>query len=219
MHLTLRHQTLSILTVALALVASGCGDDSNDPGGVTPGDVEQLLQNTFSDIPTIGNAFTRLIATLEGNPQPGVTLTPITNGVQGSVALDFDGNGSMEATVHGRLVYVDPNVGISAGATLTITSVDGAATDGTLTVVVVPFSATGLAFGPTSGEFDPPGSGNIVTIEQFFLTADLSSPTPVLDGFGSFAIEDESGDITVRDDGNGGIEITVDFGGETIVVP
>ena len=219
MHLILRHKALSILTVSLALVASGCVDESNDPGGVTPGDVEQMLQNTLGDIPAIGDAFTRLIATLQGNPQPGVTLTPITNGVQGSVALDFDGNGSMEATVHGTLVYVDPNVGISAGATLTITSVDGAATDGHLTVVVVPFSATGLAFGPGSGEFDPPGSGNIVTIDQFFLTADLSSGTPVLDGFGSFAVEDESGDITLRDDGNGGTEITVEFGGETIVIP
>lgn len=218
MHLTLRHKALSILTVSLALAVSGC-DESSDEGGITPGDVEQILQNTFSDIPTIGNAFTRLIATLQGNPQPGVSLTPIANGVQGSIGLDFDGNGSMEATVNGTLVYNDPNVGISAGGTLTITSVDGAATDGTLTVVVVPFSATGLAFGPGSGEFDPPGSGNIVTIDQMFFTADLSGPTPLLDGFGSFAVEDESGDITVRDDGSGGIEITVEFGGETIVIP
>ena len=219
MHLTLRHKALSILTVALALVASGCGDESNDPGGVTPGDLEQLLQDTFSDIPVMGEAFIRLSLALDGNPQPGVTLNPITNGFQGSVSLDFDGNGSMEATVHGTVILIDPNVGIAGGATLTITSIDGAATDGTLSVVVVPFSATGLAFGPGSGEFDPPGSGNIVTIDQIFLTADLSSPTPVLDGFGSFAIEDESGDITVRDDGNGGIEITVEFGGETIVIP
>jgi hypothetical protein len=125
----------------------------------------------------------------------------------------------MEATVHGTVILIDPNVGIAAGANLTITSIEGAATDGTLSVVMVPFSATGLAFSPGSGEFDPPGSGNIVTIEQFCLTAELSSPTPVLDGFGSFAIEDESGDITVRDDGNGGTEITVEFGGETIVIP
>lgn len=219
MHHTLRQKAWQILTVALALIASGCGDDGNDPGGVTPGDVEQLLQDTFSDIPVIGEAFIRLSLALDGNPQPGVTLTPITDGFQGSVSLDFDGNGSMEATVHGTVILVDPNVGIAGGATLTITSIEGAATDGTLSVVVVPFSATGLAFGPGTGEFDPPGSGNIVTIDQMFLTAELSGPTPVLDGFGTFAIEDESGDITVRDDGNGGTEITVQFGGETIVIP
>jgi hypothetical protein len=219
MHLTLRLKAISSLTVGLALGASGCGDSSSDESGVTPGDVEQLLQSTFSDIPVIADAFTRLSLALDGTPQPGVTLTPITNGFQGSVALDFDGNGSMEATVHGRLVLTDPNVGIAGGATLTITSIQGAATDGTLTVGVVPFSATGLAFGPGSGEFDPPGSGNILTIDQIFLTADISQPTPLLDGFGSFAIEDEPGDITVRDDGNGGIEITVTFGGETFTIP
>ena len=80
----------------------------------------------------------------------------------------------MEATVNGTLVFIDPNVGISAGATLTVTSIDGAATDGTLTVAVVPLSATDLAFGPGSGEFDPPGSGNIISVNQINFVADVS---------------------------------------------
>jgi hypothetical protein len=216
---TLRTKVLSILTASLVLAASGCGDESNDPGGVTAGDIEQLLEETFSDIPAISDGMARLIATLQGNPQPGVNITPITNGVQGSVGLDLDGNGSMEATVNGTLVFIDPNIGIAAGATLTITDIDGAATDGSLTVAVVPLSATDLAFGPGGGEFDPPGSGNIVSINQISFVADISAPTPVLDGFGTFAVEDAPGSIFFEDDGHGGFQIRVAFAGDEITVP
>jgi hypothetical protein len=219
MLLTLRTRVLSVLTVTLALAASGCGDEGNDPGGVTPGDIEQLLEDNLGDVSAIGDGMTRLIAALQGNPQPGVTLTPITNGVQGSVGLDLDGNGSLEATVNGTLVYIDPNIGIAAGATLTVTSIEGAATDGTLTVAVVPLSATDLAFGPGGGEFDPPGSGNIVTINQISFVADVASPAPVLDGFGTFSVEEEPGSIFFEDDGHGGWQIRVVFADDEIIVP
>ena len=212
------HRPLSVFAACLALVASGCGDESSDPGGVTAGDVEQVLQDTFSDIPTLSDALQRVIATLQGNPQPGVTLTPITDGVQGTVGLDLDGNGSMEATVHGTLVYIDPSIGIDAGATLTITGIDNAAADGTLTVAVVPFSPTDLAFGPGSGSFETASTPSL-TVPQINFTADISNPVPVLDGFATFAVEDEPGTMFFEDDGLGGFQLRVVYADEEVTVP
>ena len=207
----------SVLAIMLALATAGCGGKSSDEGGVTPGDIEQLLEDSFGQIPNLGNALQRVIATLQGNPQPGVTLTPITDGVQGTVGVDVDGNGSMEATVHGTLVYIDPSVGIDGGATLTITSIDGAAVDGGLTVAVVPLSPTDLAFGPGSGSFET--AAGTVTVPQINMTVDIATATPVLDGFATFTVEDAPGSMFFEGDSQGGFQIRVVFGGEEVTVP
>lgn len=213
MHLTLRHKALSILTVGLSLAASGCGDESNDPGNTTP---EQLLTAGLETIPQMGEALSRLVLTLQGIPQPGVNLTPITGGVQGTLGVDLDGNGSNEITVSGSLVYIDSTVGISGGATLTITGISGGDVDGNLTASVIPFSPTDVIIGPGTGSFDSPAG--TIAVTSLGLSIGFGTPTPIVTGSSTFTLDSKAGDIVFVDN-SGELEISLQYDGEVTTVP
>lgn len=214
MLLSLRIKTLSILTVTLSLVALGCSEESSDPDPTTP---EELLTDALDKVPQMGEALSRLVLTLQGNPQPGVNLTPITDGVEGTVGVDLDGNGSNETTVAGSLVYIDPNLGISGGATLTITGISGGGVDGTLTTTVTPISPTDVTINGGTGAFNTPAGD--ITVSGLGIGVGLGTPVPSFVGFAQFFLDGNVGEIIFDDDGQGGLEITLDYGGEVITVP
>jgi hypothetical protein len=211
----LRHQSSSILMVAL-LVASGCGEDGgNDPDPTTP---EELLTDGLAKIPQMGEALTRLVLTIQGTPQPGVNITPITDGVQGSVGVDLDNNGSHETTVNGSLVYVDPNVGLAGGATLTITDIDGPTDiDGNLTALVTPASATDVIINPGTGFIDSPAGD--ISVDGMTIVVSFGTPTLQLSGSAQFTLAGDVGLLSFGDDGQGGMILTLDYQGEITTVP
>src|SRR5262245_27750206 len=71
-----------------------------------------FLQRNFVRIPRIIQAITRVLETANGQPQSGVSFVPITGGVQGTVAADLDGDGTMESSIDAKLIYLDEAVGI-----------------------------------------------------------------------------------------------------------
>ena len=209
-----RLKILSALTLALALAAVSCGDEDGGPDGNTP---EDVLTQGLSTIPQMGEALSRLVLTLQGTPQPGVNITPITDGVQGTLGVDLDDNGSNETTVFGSLVYVDPNVGLAAGATLTITDIDGPGVDGTLSALVQPVSATDVSIGPGSGSFDT-GAGPLA-VNSISLFIGFGTPTVEVSGLAQFTLDGDVGQISFAEDGQGNLTIALDFQGEIITVP
>lgn len=218
MPLPRKRPLMAALALALALSIANCSDEGSGNNGVfTPEDMEDALEGSFGNIPKIGDALERIILTLQGTPQPGVTVTPITDGVQGSVGIDLDGNGSMETTVNGSLIFFDPNVGIDAGATAYITGITGANIDGELQVAITPLSPTDFNFGPGFGSFE--GENIEFNVPQIAVTADVSGAAPVLDGFATFAVESEPGTMFFEDDQQGGFQLRVVFGGDEFTVP
>src|SRR5438132_9968518 len=100
-----RAQWLAAMGATFALSAGACsssgGTDSN--GGAD--DFHQQLSDAFqNNLDGFSNAIQRLVLAASGQSQTGVTITPITGGVQGSVGVDVDGNGSLETSVNGRLI-------------------------------------------------------------------------------------------------------------------
>lgn len=211
-------RTMAALATLLTLAGAGCDSKSSDEGGVTAAEMKLVLEGTFGNIPNLQDALDRLVTTLQGTPQPGVTLTPITDGVQGSVTVDPDGDGTAQVTVNGTLVYIDPQQGIDGGAVLTIASITGGGTTGTLTVAAVPTSPTDVAFSPGSGSFQT-SSSNDITVPVINFTLDASGATPVLDGFVTFGVDGNPGSMFFEDDGLGGFQLRVVFLDEEFIVP
>lgn len=207
----------TLAAIALALAVANCSDGgSNNDDEFTPDDLERSLQRSFDNIPQMGDALTRVVQTLQGNPQPGVSFTNITGGVQGTVGVDLDGNGSMETTVSGTLTYIDPQQGIAAGANMHITGISGSQADGDYTGVIAPISPTAFA---VSGSGGFSGEGVEVGVSGTSLSVDVATPTPVLDGIAFFQVNAEDGTMYFEDDGQGGFQLRVDFGGQEFVVP
>lgn len=207
--------TLAAITIVLALANCSDGGSNNDDE-FTPDDLENSLVHSFDNIPQMGDALTRVVQTLQGNPQPGVSFTNVTGGVQGTVGVDLDGNGSMETTVSGTLIYIDPQQGIAAGANLHITGISGGPADGDFTGVIAPLSPTAFALSG-SGGFS--GGGVEVGVSGAAVSVDVATPAPVLDGIAYFQVNAEDGTMYFEDDGAGGFQLRVDFGGEEFVVP
>lgn len=209
-----RFKVLSILTAALALSLASCGDGSSDPGNTTP---EELLTDGLAKVPQMAEALSRLVLAIQGVPQSGVTLTPITDGVQGSVGVDLDGNGSMEVAVHGSLVYLDPPNGFAGGATLTITGIDGSAVDAQLAASVYPTSPTDVVIPAGQGTIDSPAG--TITVTSIGLGIGFGTPTPTIAGASFFNLDGKSGQVFVGDDGQGGMTITLEYDGDVTTVP
>lgn len=211
---SIRFRIVSALTLVSAVAALSCGDEGSGPDGNT---AEDVLTQGLSTIPQMGEALSRLVLTLQGNPQPGVNITPITNGVQGTLGVDLDDNGSNETTVQGTLVYVDPNAGFAGGATLTITDIDGPGVDGVLSALVQPVTATDISIGPGSGSLDT-GAGPI-EVNSMAIFIGFGTPTLQVSGVAQFTLDDQAGSVSVNPGNQGALTITLDYGGEVITVP
>lgn len=200
----------ALLATLLAIAAGGCSE--NDPNdGVDAEDIQTVLEDSFDNIPLFVEALERLVLTLSGTPQPGVSVSPGASGASGSVSIDLDGNGSREMTVTGLLSYNDPGVGIAGGANIGITGITGTTGTASLSGVIVPSGGDFFAV-QGSGSFTP-DEGPEVDITLALIEGDLSDPTPVLDGSVQFAIGEVTGIAVIEPDGAGSFRIRVS--GET----
>lgn len=190
------------------------GDDVIDPV-VT----RAYLQRNLAKIPQITDAMGRVLATLNGTPQNGVTFTTVTGGVEGTVGVDLDGNGSLETSVTARVILNNPSVGIAGGAVLTITAINAASTGGnasaSLTMVGnnVTLSNGAATLFPTNG----PTQINVVNAN---LTVSPTLNNPSIAGSANFASAGTTGTMFFEPDGSGGFRIRVtspDF--DTFTVP
>lgn len=112
---------------ALALVGGGCSTGTENNGGDAEDFRTQLTEAFSNNLAGFSNAIQRLVLAVNGQPQTGVTLTPITGGFQGSVGVDVNGDGSLETTVAGQLVYINTSQGLAGGANFTLNGVTGGA--------------------------------------------------------------------------------------------
>ena len=112
--------------VTLALAGAGCTTTENNNGDAE--DLRIQLEEAFTNnLAGFSNAIQRLVLAASGQAQTGVTITPITGGVQGTVGVDVDGNGSLETSVAGRLIFINQAQGLSGGANFTLTGITGGA--------------------------------------------------------------------------------------------
>jgi hypothetical protein len=201
---------LGAAAVTLALLSGGCTTGS-DAGGdeLDPQLTEAYLQRNFAKIPRITEALTRILATFNGDPQPGVTFTTITGGVQGTVGVDLDNNGSYETSVSATVLLNNPQLGIAGGAQLTVTALNAASATGTGQVNVDLVNATTVAFSNGSALLYPTHGPESITISDANLVVSLGGGTPNLSGSAAFAGGGKSGNIFFEPNGSGGFRLRV----------
>lgn len=200
--------TLKAATIPLAtLIAVACSSNStgNNNGNTNVTDFQQdfsfALENNLAGF---GDAMNRMIGAAGGTTENGVTVTPITNGIQASVGVDVDGGGGFETTLNGTLVYLNPSQGLSGGATLTLTSIAGGA----------PQTATGTGVitqtGPavltvSNGHFNTQTQtqDHTLTISQANLTLNAAAANPVVTGTAQFNFDGIAGTMTFQSTSSG----------------
>ena len=147
--------------VILTAYASACVD-VDDPagtgGGLGEAELEAFLLANITAGPVIIDAYDRLYKTILGVPQPGVTIVPNATGGTATVAMDFDGNGTMETTASGSVTFLDPQVGFAGGATVAITGITGSPVNGQASAIVVPSGATSVFISAQSPGEAPTGA-------------------------------------------------------------
>ncbi len=210
--------------VPLIALVLGCDlfeqDDNGDDGdAIDPVVTEAYLQRNFTKIPRITEAMARVLLTLNGNPQNGVTFVPITGGVQGTVGVDLDGNGSLETTVDARVILNNPQAGIAGGGVLTITAINAGSTTGTASAnLAVQGSNTVVLSGGSATLFPTHGPSSIV-VSNANLTATATLTNPLILGSADFASSATTGTAFFENNGSGGFQIRVtspDFASFTV---
>ena len=201
--------------VAVLAVAACSSKNTENNGGDVADFHQQLSEALQNNLAGFGNGLHRLLLAATGTPQTGVTLTPITGGVQGSVGVDVDGNGSLETTVNGKLIYVNPSVGISAGANLTVTGISGGAPQ-TLTASAAVAEPSPSLVTVTNGTLDTHTQtrGNDLSLSAVNLTVDLGGGGFTINGAGDFVFNGLDGRLTFQPNGTG-FKITVSGNGFT----
>ena len=214
---------MTVAVSAAALIAVACSSSSND-GGNNQGDVAAFQQDfSFAlenNLSGFGDAMKRMIGAAHGTNEPGVTVTPITNGVQASVGVDVDGDGTFETTLNGTVVYLNPAQGLAGGATLTITSIEGGAPQTASGAGVI--TQTGPAILTLSnGHFNThtETQNHSLSITQANLTLDATAASPDVNGTAHFSFDGVSGTLTFQTTA-GGFKVQVSGSGfTTFTVP
>lgn len=193
----------AVIGIGLALAGSSC-TSSTDNGGGDVEDFKVQLEEAFTNnLAGFSNAIQRLVLAASGQAQTGVTLTPITGGVQGSLGVDVDGNGDLETQVQGRLIYVNPSAGLSGGANFTLTGiVGGAPQTASGTAVITPISASVITI--TNGNFQTHTDtrGNDASVSGVNLTVDVSGGGYKVTGTSDFEFNGVTGLFTFAPNGN-----------------
>jgi hypothetical protein len=213
----------SIRTAALASLLTGAAcKDATEGGNQNPEwdspTAQAFLTRNFVRIPRLIQAITRVLETANGQPQPGVDFTPIAGGVQGTVAADLDGDGTMESTVDAKLIYLDEEAGIDGGATLTITAIHSTAATGHFQSRLT-LNSTTIFLDQSSGVINPANGPSQIDVAEanFEITPTFQSPT--VKGHVDFAVNGKTGTMIFESDGQGGFRIRVvseDFPGFTV---
>lgn len=202
-----------LLGVLLALTSGACSTDPDD-GGNTDDDIdpvvmEDYLQRSWTKIPRITEALVRIVATVSGNPQTGVTFTPITNGVQGTVGVDLDNNGTFETSVNATVVYTNPSLGLAGGAHLTITAINAGSTTGTASADIALQGSSTVVFSSGEATLHPTQGPSLIEVSNGNITATASLTNPLLIGSADFGAGSTSGTAFFESNGSGGFRIRI----------
>jgi hypothetical protein len=181
--------------------------DEND-GALEPGAMQDFLETSFPNVPNLTEALQRLVLTASGSPQPGVNLIPTATGAQGTLDIDFDGDGIRERTVAGRITLNDVQAGIAGGGTLQITGMTGGSSELTASTQVQQVGSSTLSFGPGNAVFRTAG-GTDVAIPDMSFTVQQGVSGPIILGYMDFAGGDVSGTMLFESSGSAGWRIRV----------
>ncbi|MGH7593530.1 MAG: hypothetical protein ACRELE_06735, partial [Gemmatimonadales bacterium] len=200
--------------VVSVIGTSGCSSSTGGNGGNTDvsnfrQDFSFALENNLSGF---GAAMKRLIVAAGGTAQPGVTVTPITNGIQASVGVDVDG--TLETTINGTLVYLNPGQGLSGGATLTVTSITGGApqtASGAGTVTQTGPAVLTLSNGHFSTQTQT--QHHSLSVTQTNLSLDASGSLPAITGTSEFTFDGISGTMTFQPASGTGFRVVISGSG------
>lgn len=205
----------TLLLIPLVLLFS-CDLFRSDEGGddtggevIDPAVTQAYLQRNFAKIGRITDAMGRVLLTLNGTPQNGVTFTTITGGVQGTVGLDLDENGSLETTVNARVILINPSVGIAGGATLTVTAIDAASTGGNASASVTLVGTSIVTLSNGHATLFPTQGPSQITIANANLTITPTLTNPSITGSADFTSGSTIGTAFFENNGSGGFRIRV----------
>jgi hypothetical protein len=201
--LSLRAAILASLVGAAACRDStGGGNENLDWDSPT---AKAFLERNFARIPRMIEAIARVVETANGQPQPGVTFGPITGGIQGTVAADLDGDGSMESSIDAKLIYLDESIGIEGGANLTITAIHSTAATGNFQSRLT-LNSTTVFLDQSSGVVKPAKGPSQIDVQEanFEITPTFESPT--IKGHVDFAVSGKTGSMIFESDGQGAFE-------------
>jgi hypothetical protein len=210
------NRTRSLLLIPLVLLM-GCDlfetdDDDDNNGGddvIDPVVTQAYLQRNFTKIPRITEAMGRVLLTLNGTPQNGVTFTPITGGVQGTVGVDLDGNGSLETTVDARVILNNPAQGIAGGGVLTVTAINAASTGGNATANITLVGTSTVTLSNGSATLFPTQGPSQITVANANLTVTPTLNNPSIVGSADFASSGTTGTAFFENNGSGGFRIRI----------
>lgn len=215
-----RNRSAWSAVVAIGLLLGvGCdlklaGEDAN----LEPAAMDQFLTANIGNVPRIAEGINRLILTASGSPQPGVVIVPSGTGVQGSLQLDLDGDGTRERTVSGSISLTNPALGLAGGGTLTITGITGGSAQIGATTGVRQLGASTIQFGPGTAFFRTAG-GIQVAIPEMSFTLQQGVSGPLLLGYMDFEGGDTSGTMTFESNGSGGWRIRATGNFTEFIVP
>jgi hypothetical protein len=208
--LRVRHLPLIPLVALLGCDLFSNDDDGNGDGDIIDPEVTQAyLQRNFTKIPRITEAMARVLLTLNGSPQQGVTFVPITGGVQGTVGVDLDGNGSLETTIDARVILNNPSVGIAGGAVITVTAINAASTTGTASASLTVQGASSVTFTGGSATLFPTQGPSEIGVSNANLTVSGTQASPLILGSADFASTGTVGTAFFESNGSGGFQIRV----------
>jgi hypothetical protein len=190
--------------IGLALAGANCTSSTDNGGGGDVEDFKVQLEEAFTNnLAGFSNAIQRLVLAATGQPQNGVTLTPITGGVQGSLGVDVDGDGSLETQVQGRLIFINPSQGLAGGANFTLTGiVAGAPQTASGSAVITQVSASIITI--TNGNFSTHTDtrDNDASVSGVNLTTDVSGGGYKVTGTADFEFNGVDGLFTFAPNGN-----------------
>jgi hypothetical protein len=210
------NRTRTLLLIPLVLLL-GCdlfetdegGDDTGGEDTIDPVVTQAYLQRNFTKIPRITDAMGRVLLTLNGSPQNGVTFTPVTGGVQGTVAVDLDGNGSLETTVDARVILNNPSLGIAGGAVLTVTAIHAASTGGNASASLTLVGTSTVTLSNGVATLFPTQGPSQINVANANLTVTPTLNNPSITGSAAFASANTTGTAFFENNGTGGFRIRV----------
>lgn len=213
---------VSAAAAVLVLGIAGClssGSNTTTTDTLDPAALRGYLERNFAKIPVLTEAMGRIVTAASGGSATGVAFTSIPGGVQGTVTVDLDGNGSMESSIDAKLMYNDESMGMAGGATFTVTRINAPYVSGT-SVANVMVTGNGSQVSFTSGTADlTPTYGPHVTVPSVAFTVSPTLQTPTIIGHADFIADNKSGTLFFESNGSGGWKIRVaspDFAGFTV---
>lgn len=208
----LSRRTVGAVAFILVLGIAGCfdvGTTTTTTSNTTldPVKFQSYVARNYSKIPILFEALSRIVTAANGGTAAGVTFSNIAGGVQGTVGVDLDQNGSMESSINAKLIYNNPAVGLSSGATFTVTNINTPYVSGTSTSTVTE-SGNGSQINFTSGTADlTPNYGPHITVPSASLTVTPSLQSPSLIGHVDFSAGTSTGTLFFESNGAGGWRI------------